>query len=113
MTEPSAPTGPPIKYWLPDPRVTLVEGSTFCISERWGDIRPGYEQGLFVRDTRVLSRWELTVDGAAPLPLTVQQAQPYSAMFLCRVPPPGHGDSTLLVERDRYVGEGHGTGNRS
>jgi glycogen debranching enzyme len=87
--------------------MTLVEGSTFCISEPGGDISPGCEQGLFVRDTRVLSRWELTVDGSAPLPLTAQQAEPYSAIFLCRVPPPaGRGDSTLLVERARHVGEG-------
>ena len=41
--------------------VTLIEGSTFCISEPGGDIVPDRSQGLFVRDTRVLSRWELTV----------------------------------------------------
>ncbi|MGH3277320.1 MAG: glycogen debranching N-terminal domain-containing protein, partial [Streptosporangiaceae bacterium] len=40
---------------------TLIEGSSFCISEPGGDIVPGHAQGLFVRDTRVLSRWELTV----------------------------------------------------
>ncbi len=55
----------------------------------------------------MLSRWELTVDGSAPRPLTAQQSAPYSAIFLCRAPPPaGLGDSTLLVERARYVGEG-------
>ena len=87
--------------------MTLVEGSTFCISEPGGDIRPGHAQGLFVRDTRVLSRWELTVDGSAPQPLTVQQAEPYAAAFLCRLPPPaGLADSTLLVVRPRYVGDG-------
>jgi len=87
--------------------VTLVEGSTFCISEPGGDIRPGHTQGLFVRDTRVLSRWELLVDGRAPEPLTVQQAEPYAAAFLGQMPPtPGLADSTLLVVRRRYVGDG-------
>ena len=31
--------------------ITLVEGVTFCICGRTGDIRPGAEQGLFFRDT--------------------------------------------------------------
>ena len=52
--------------------VTLIEGSTFCISELGGDIVPDRSQGLFVRDTRMLSRWELTVDGIEPQPLSVQ-----------------------------------------
>jgi glycogen debranching enzyme len=87
--------------------VTLVEGSTFCISEPGGDIRPGHAQGLFVRDTRVLSRWELLVDGSSPEPLTVQQAEPYAAAFLGQMPPPaGLADSTLLVVRRRYAGDG-------
>src|SRR5437899_1621497 len=38
--------------------VTLVEGSTFCISRAGGDISPGGTQGLYYRDTRFLSRWE-------------------------------------------------------
>jgi hypothetical protein len=87
--------------------VTLVEGSTFCISEPGGDIRPGHAQGLFVRDTRMLSHWELLVDGSSPEPLTVQQAEPYAAAFLGQMPPSaGLADSTLLVVRRRYVGDG-------
>lgn len=35
--------------------VTLIEGSSFCISDAVGDISPGGVHGLFVRDTRVLS----------------------------------------------------------
>jgi glycogen debranching enzyme len=86
---------------------TLIEGSSFCISEPGGDILPGRPQGLFVRDTRVLSRWELTVDGKEPQPLSVQHAEPYAATFLGRMPPrAGKADSTLLVVRRRYVGDG-------
>ena len=86
---------------------TLIEGSTFCISEPDGDILPGRPQGLFVRDTRVLSRWQLTVDGKEPQPLSVQHPEPYAATFLGRMAPrAGKADSTLLVVRRRYVGDG-------
>jgi glycogen debranching enzyme len=87
--------------------VTLIEGSTFCISEPGGDILPDRPHGLFVRDTRVLSRWELTVDGLEPQPLTVHIQEPFAATFLGRMPPKaGRADSTLLVVRRRYVGDG-------
>ena len=87
--------------------VTLIEGSTFCISEPGGDILPDRPHGLFVRDTRMLSRWELTVDGIEPQPLTVHSAEPFAATFLGRMPPrAGRADSTLLVVRRRYVGDG-------
>ena len=86
---------------------TLIEGSSFCISDRGGDIQPGHPQGLFVRDTRFLSRWELTVDGQEPQSLAAQPGEPYAATFLARVPPrAGRADSTLLVVRRRYVGDG-------
>jgi glycogen debranching enzyme len=87
--------------------VTLIEGSTFCISEPGGDILPARPHGLFVRDTRMLSRWELTVDGFEPEPLTMHTSDPFAATFLGRMPPKaGRADSTLLVVRRRYVGDG-------
>jgi glycogen debranching enzyme len=87
--------------------VTLVEGSTFCISDAAGDIQPGRAHGLFVRDTRVLSRWELTIDDVTPQPLTVQRGDPYTATYVSRVPPIGGvADSTLLAVRRRYIGDG-------
>jgi len=87
--------------------VTLIEGSTFCISDPGGDILPDHPHGLFVRDTRMLSRWELLVDGAEPQPLSVHTPEPFAATFLSRMPPKaGRADSTLLVVRRRYVGDG-------
>ena len=87
--------------------VTLVEGMTFCISEQCGDIRPGQEQGLFFRDTRLLSRFELTIDGQRLDPLATHSPAPYAATFIARQSPgPGVADSTLLVVRRRYVGNG-------
>ena len=90
-----------------DPHVTLVEGSSFCVSDHGGTIEPGGVQGLFVRDTRVLSRWEVFVDGARIEPLTVIAEEPFSCRFLGRCPPrPGQHDATLIAERRRYVGQG-------
>jgi glycogen debranching enzyme len=88
--------------------VTLVEGSTFCISQSAGDILPGEAQGLFVQDTRILSRWSLTLDGRPAEPLTVQRADPYAAVFIGQLPPlPGApADAAMLVVRRRYIGDG-------
>jgi glycogen debranching enzyme len=87
--------------------VTLVEESTFCLSGRSGDIRPGGVQGLFYLDTRLLSCLLLTVNGESPEPLTVAIEQPFAATFVARTPPHGGvADSSALVLRRRYVGRG-------
>ena len=87
--------------------VTLVEGATFCICARNGDIKPGAEQGLFFRDTRFLSCFQLTIDGLELDPLGAQCPAPYAGTFITRQPPrSGTADSTLLVVRHRYVGNG-------
>jgi glycogen debranching enzyme len=87
--------------------MTLVEGSTFCLSDRSGDVIPGGAQGLFVRDARLLSRWELRLDGQPALPLSVLAAEAFTARFvLRRMPLPGLADSTLLLVRERLVGDG-------
>ncbi|MBL1079846.1 amylo-alpha-1,6-glucosidase [Nocardia sp. 2] len=99
--------GPPIGVGGSGPTVTLVEASTFCLSDQLGDIHPGTAQGLFFRDTRVLSRWELRVDGQHPDQLTVLAPEAFAARFVLRVPPrPGLADSTVLVVRRRMIGEG-------
>ena len=87
--------------------VTLLEGTTFCICERSGDVRPGAAQGLFVRDTRLISRLELSINGHAPEGLAAQGREPFACTFLSRMPPlPGLADSTLLVVRRRELNEG-------
>ena len=107
MTGPWSAGEEPVSQGVPGGTVTLVEGSTFCISEAGGDIGQGQPHGLFVRDTRVLSRWALTIDARTPKPLTVQQSEPYAATFIGHLPPRGGpGSSSLLVVRRRYVGDG-------
>jgi glycogen debranching enzyme len=87
--------------------VTIVEGGSFCVSARNGDILPGGAQGVYHADTRLLSKWELRVDDAPVEPLQALPAEPYHAVFLGRARPrPGRAESTLLVVRDRGVGGG-------
>lgn len=101
--EPAAPAG----VFVSQPTVTLVEGSSFCVSGQEGDIDPHRADGLFVWDTRVVSRWQLLVDGSPVDPLTVLPAEPYECVFVGRAPArAGHPDATLIVERHRFVGQG-------
>jgi glycogen debranching enzyme len=87
--------------------VTLVEGSSFCISLPNGDIHPEYPHGVFYQDTRILSRWNLTVNGQPLEPLGAETKEPYRALFVGRVPrSDGYADSPLIVERLREVGAG-------
>ncbi|MEV0293000.1 glycogen debranching N-terminal domain-containing protein [Nocardia sp. NPDC050710] len=87
--------------------VTLVEGGTFCLSNRLGDVEPGRPHGLFFRDARVLSRWELLVDGKPAESLSVLSPEAFAARFVLRRPPQaGLADSTLLVVRERLVADG-------
>jgi glycogen debranching enzyme len=91
----------------PSGSITLVDESTFAISGTSGDIVLGGSQGLFVRDTRVLSRLELRVNGARTEPLSAVANDPFSATFVSRCAPKlGRADSTLVVFRSRYVGRG-------
>jgi glycogen debranching enzyme len=87
--------------------VTLVEGTSFVISAPNGDIDPGGPQGLFYRDTRYLSGWQLRIDDTPVEPLAVVPSDPFAARFLGRVRPrEGRADSTLFVVRERLVGDG-------
>ncbi|HEY2241627.1 MAG TPA: glycogen debranching N-terminal domain-containing protein [Streptosporangiaceae bacterium] len=104
MTEPAA-------QQIPSPvtpgAITLLEGTAFCVCPPSGDIRPGGTDGVYYRDTRLASRWELLVDGDPVEPMAVLAAQPFCATFVGRSHPrPGRAESTVLVTRTRYVGDG-------
>ena len=87
--------------------ITLIEGTAFCVCLPSGDIVPGGTEGVFYRDTRLASRWELLVDGDPVEPMAVLPGQPFFATFVGRSHPrPGRAESTVLVTRTRYVGDG-------
>jgi glycogen debranching enzyme len=68
---------------------------------------PDTPQGLFFRDTRFLSRFELRVNEQPPETLSAERTSPFAATFVLRSrPASGQADSALLVFRYRYVGRG-------
>jgi glycogen debranching enzyme len=91
--------------------VTLMEGTTFCISDHHGDIGAQRASGLFVRDTRVLETWRLRLAGRRLEGLRVHQDDAFGARFvlLSRAPADLSADgpaSDVLVVRERFVGDG-------
>ncbi|MGE0881695.1 MAG: glycogen debranching N-terminal domain-containing protein [Acidimicrobiia bacterium] len=102
--------------------VTLVDGTTFSVSAGTGDMSGSGHHGLFMFDTRVLSRFELRVAGETCEPLTVIPNGPFSAAFVGRVTfsrtsttpdersgVPSEGTdptATLVVVRSRHTGHG-------
>jgi glycogen debranching enzyme len=72
-----------------------------------GDIHPEYPHGVFFEDTRILSGWNLTVNGEPLEPLAAKAKEPYRGLFVGRVPrSDGYADSPLIVERLREVAAG-------
>jgi glycogen debranching enzyme len=91
----------------PAGEVVLVEGAAFCISARSGDIGPGGIEGVFYLDARLISELRLLVNGEPPEPLAAQVDEPFAATFLARGHPvESQLDSTIVVERHRFVGQG-------
>jgi glycogen debranching enzyme len=94
---------------MPEPTIAILDGSTFAVSDRRGDIeaRPDQAQGLFFRDTRHLSRWKLTVNGIVPDVLSTDNLEYYFAQFFL-APPTGtiYENPYLSVIRRRWVSDG-------
>ncbi|TQJ58476.1 glycogen debranching enzyme [Arthrobacter sp. SLBN-83] len=88
--------------------VTVLEGSSFCISSGSGDISPDAgTNGAFYQDTRVVSRWVLRINGSLREPLSAQRPQPFQATFVGRAKwPGGRFDSPLVVRQVRHIGPG-------
>ena len=86
--------------------LTILDGSTFCISDDIGDIA-GETAGLFASDTRFLSRLVLRVDGAAPLLLSSGRVEHFAAAFFTRNRTGGRlPHDAVSVARERFVGSG-------
>ncbi|MGH3013388.1 MAG: amylo-alpha-1,6-glucosidase [Gaiellaceae bacterium] len=84
--------------------LTILEGSTFCVSDERGDISEP-TMGLFAQDTRFLSRWVLTINGARPLMLSSRKVEYFSAAFFLRNPVAGDlAQDELSIGRERFVG---------
>ena len=87
--------------------IQVLEGSTFMVSDRRGDVRQGSVGGLFHEDTRFLSKYELSVGGRKPSILTSDIVDYYSAGFFLTNPRLGGlEEQTLSIRRLRFVGDG-------
>ncbi len=85
--------------------LTILEGSTFCVSDELGDIVEP-TMGLFAHDTRFLSRWVLTINGARPLMLSSRKVEYYSAAFFLRNPVVGGlAHDEVSIARERFIGD--------
>ena len=94
---------------MTDGLVRILEGNTFVVSDRRGDIEASATDpaGLFAWDTRFLSRWVLTVDGQRLTALSTDDLNYFEARFFL-VPGTGtvYVDAELTVLRQRAVDDG-------
>lgn len=89
--------------------VSILDGNRFVVSNRQGDIEatPTDNHGLFLNDTRYLSRWVLTINGQRPALLSVDDTAYYRVQhFLALATGAVYIDSHLTVVRQRCIGEG-------
>jgi glycogen debranching enzyme len=86
--------------------VSIVEHTSFAVSDRAGDIHPGSYHGYFVADTRFLSRFVLRIDGKRldPLASGGDEEPGVRTFYLANQRLPRAGASTIMVFRDRSVG---------
>ena len=84
--------------------LTILDGSTFVVSDDIGDVGLGAE-GMFADDTRMLSRCRLLLDGESPLLLTSRAVDYFSAThYLRNAPTPRIPADTVSIGRERFVG---------
>ncbi|HEX2426507.1 MAG TPA: glycogen debranching N-terminal domain-containing protein [Gaiellaceae bacterium] len=86
--------------------LTILEGSTFCISDDRGDIA-AETSGFFAHDTRFLSRLVLRVGGASPLLLSSGRVEHFKAAFYLRNGTAnGLPRDAMSISRERFIGTG-------
>src|SRR5262245_13299965 len=105
----AGPLGPQGRNPMRAQTVSILDGSTFVVSDLRGDVdaSPTEPHGLFHRDTRFLSRWKLTVDDQPLDVLSTDDLHYFSAQFFL-VPGTGsiYTNATWAVVRQRAVGDG-------
>ncbi len=91
------------------PQVNVLAGRTFVVSDTRGDIVPSPDEpaGLFHRDMRHLSRWELRLNGQPLEALTGAAVhQDEAVFFLVEASGTVYRNPDLTIVRRRYVSTG-------
>jgi glycogen debranching enzyme len=85
-------------------RLSCVRAPTAWLSTWDGQLRDGAD-GLYVADRRVLTHFELRVNGEAPVPLRATETGPETAEFVgyCHAPGDPSVDPTIWCERRRQA----------
>ena len=88
--------------------IVCVQGESFVVSGPDGDVVPGGDHGLYVRDTRFVSRLELLVDGEHPVHLAGASVGGHGALFHGYLPPSRDAevDPVVSITRRRLVDGG-------
>ena len=83
--------------------LTILDGSTFCISADDGAIEEG-SHGFYAQDTRFLSRLAWRVNGEAPWTISAGKVEYFAAAFFLRHGASGGRDAEdLLIRLERFV----------
>jgi len=86
--------------------LTILDGSTFFVSDPSGDVEAVAADGFFHADMRHLSTWRLLVDGEPPKTVSSKTLDYYSARIVAGVWAEGETDATIAVTRERFVAGG-------
>ncbi|WBB74239.1 amylo-alpha-1,6-glucosidase [Micromonospora sp. WMMD1128] len=87
-------------------RVSILDGNTFLVSDRRGNIEPSYDfpTGLFSYDTRFLSTWILSLDGQLLHALSIDDSLSYKTRFFMVPGEPTHDlDADVSVIRSHSI----------
>jgi glycogen debranching enzyme len=86
----------------------VLDGNTFFVSDRAGDVEPGDRpNGFFHADMRHLSRWRLLINGRPTYVLTSRSVDYYSAAIFATLASVSVGENPpVSIRRDRFVARG-------
>lgn len=94
---------------MSDAEISILKGSTFAVSDRKGDVTDsvGNPNGLFYRDMRHLSRWQLRLNGRQLSVLSAETLEYDQAVFYL-IEPTGtiYRNSVISLVRRRQVADG-------
>ena len=88
----TARAGPRRAVSVPDHSISVLDGTTFVVSDRHGDLLPDSRlppHGFFSEDTRFISRWRLRLQDQPTHVLNCAQSDYYLAQFFLVASAPG------------------------